>query len=72
MEGGREQGRGGGETLVLMEVGLVAAQGLLAGDGWPFEVRQNNQTERLHPSTALSTPLFRSFYLQSRDAHIDR
>lgn len=44
MEGGREQGRGGGEILLLMEVGLVAAQGLLAGDGRPFEVRQDQKS----------------------------
>lgn len=61
VEGGREQGRGGGETLALMEVGLVAAQGLLAGDDRPFEVRQDQKSritkQRLHPSTA---PLFSS------------
>lgn len=29
---------------MLMEVGLVAAQGLLAGDGRPFEVRQDQKS----------------------------
>lgn len=71
MEGGREQGRGGGEILALMEVGLVATQGLLAGDGRPFEVSQDQKSritkQRLYPSKALSTPARRSS-LQGRDS----
>lgn len=72
MEGGREQGRGGGEILLLMEVGLVAAQGLLAGDGRPFEVRQDQKSritkQRDFTPARLSARLSRHSSLQGRDS----
>lgn len=68
---GENKGEAESEILVLMEVGLVAAQGLLAGDGRPFELRQDQKSritkQRLHPST----PARRSS-LQGRDSAVCR